>query len=433
MSGSVYASRRQQLMERIGPRAVAIIGGKKLSVRNSDVEHRFRQTSDLWYLTGFTEPEALAVIAPGRAEKLTLFVRPRDPERETWTGRRAGVEGAKARFGADQAFPVESLGAELPRLLDGAEEILYVPGEDGELDRVVLTALAQLRQGERRGMRSPRRIGDLRWTLHELRLIKDADGLGKMRRAAEVTRQAHTAAMRAARDGVMEYEVEALIDYTFRKSGGHPGYGTIVGGGVNATILHYVDNAEPLHEGELLLVDAGCEVDGFTADVTRTYPIGARFSPAQRRCYELVLAVEKACVAAVKPGNSIDAIHGQAVELLTRGMVELGLLQGEVPALIEQAAYKRFYMHRTSHWLGMDVHDVGIYAPDGKSRPLEPGMVLTVEPGLYIAADASDVAAEYRGIGIRVEDDILVTAEGHENLTISIPKEVSDLEALTAS
>jgi Xaa-Pro aminopeptidase len=237
--------------------------------------------------------------------------------------------------------------------------------------------------------------------------------------------------MRAARDGVKEYEVEALIDYTFRKNGGHPGYGTIVGGGVNATILHYVDNDQPLGKGELLLVDAGCEVDGFTADVTRTYPIGARFSPAQKRCYELVLAVEKACVAAVKPGNTIDAIHEQAVELLTRGMVDLGLLSGDVGALIEKAAYKRFYMHRTSHWLGMDVHDVGIYAPEGKSRPLAPGMVLTVEPGLYVAEDAADVAAEYRGIGIRVEDDVLVTGDGHENLTVSIPKEVSELEALT--
>jgi len=430
---NVYAARRQQLMEKIGPRAVAIIGGKKLTVRNSDVEHRFRQSSDLWYLTGFTEPEALAVIAPGRAEKLTLFVRPRDPERETWTGRRAGVEGAKSKFGADQSFAIETIAAELPKLLDGADEILYIPGEDDELDQLVMSTIAHLRQAERRGMRAPRRIGDLRWTLHELRLIKDADALGKMRRAVEVTRQAHTAAMKAARDGVKEYEIEALIDYTFRKNGGHPGYGTIVGGGVNTTILHYVDNQEPLRKGELLLIDAGGEIEGFTADVTRTYPVGARFTPAQKRCYELVLSVEKACVSAVKPGNSIDGIHEQAVELLTRGMVDLGLLQGDVGELIDKGAYKRFYMHRTSHWLGMDVHDVGIYAPDGKSRPLQPGMVLTVEPGLYIAEDAEDVAAEYRGIGIRVEDDILVTADGHENLTISIPKEVAELEALTTA
>jgi Xaa-Pro aminopeptidase len=239
--------------------------------------------------------------------------------------------------------------------------------------------------------------------------------------------------MRAARDGVREYEIEALIDYTFRKAGGFPGYGTIVGGGINATILHYVDNDQPLKGGELLLIDAGCEIDGFTADVTRTYPIGTRFSPAARRCYEMVLGVEKACVAAVRPGNTVDKIHEQAVQLLTEGMVDLGLLQGSVAELIEKGAYKRFYMHRTSHWLGMDVHDVGIYAPDGSSRPLAAGMVLTVEPGLYVAPDANDVAAEYRGIGIRIEDDILVTAEDHENLTISIPKEVSALEELTAA
>jgi Xaa-Pro aminopeptidase len=293
---------------------------------------------------------------------------------------------------------------------------------------VVLGAIAHVRVAERRGMRAPKRISDLRWTLHELRLIKDADALAKLRRAVEVTREAHTAAMRAARGGVMEYEIEALIDYTFRRHGGHPGYGTIVGGGVNATILHYVDNAEPLKKGELLLIDAGGEIDGFTADVTRTYPIGARFSPAQKRCYELVLSVEKACVAAVKPGNTIDAIHEQAVELLTRGMIDLGLLQGDLRELIDKGAYKRFYMHRTSHWLGMDVHDVGIYAPDGKSRPLQPGMVLTVEPGLYIAEDANDVAAEYRGIGIRVEDDILVTADGPVNLSESLPRTSAGVE-----
>jgi Xaa-Pro aminopeptidase len=429
----VFAQRRQRFMERIGSGAVAIIGGKRLSVRNSDVEHRFRQTSDLWWLTGFTEPEALAVIAPGRPQPFTLFVRPRDPERETWTGRRAGVEGARERFGADAAFAIDALASELPRLIDGAEDLLFVPGEDGDLDRLVLDAIARARAGERRGLRAPRRIGDLRWTLHELRLIKDDDALAKLRRAVTVTREAHVGAMRAARDGVHEYEVEALIDYTFRKAGGFPGYGTIVGGGENATILHYVDNDRPLQRGELLLVDAGGEIDGFTADVTRTYPIGARFSPAQRRCYELVLAVEKACVAAVRPGNTVDKIHEQAVDLLTRGMVELGLLSGSPAELIENGAYKRFYMHRTSHWLGMDVHDVGFYAVDGKPRPLEAGMVLTVEPGLYIAPDAADVAAEYRGIGIRVEDDVLVTAGGHENLTVSIPKEVDELEALTAA
>jgi Xaa-Pro aminopeptidase len=241
--------------------------------------------------------------------------------------------------------------------------------------------------------------------------------------------------MRAARDGVMEYEIEALIDYTFRRRGGLPGYGTICGGGENATILHYVDNDRPLQKGELLLVDAGCEIDGFTADVTRTYPIGARFSPGQRKLYELVLNTEKACIAAVRPGANIDGIHAIAVAQLTEGMVRLGLLSGEPETLIESGAYKRFYMHRTSHWLGLDVHDVGAYAQGGQPRPLEEGMLLTVEPGIYVPADATDVPAELRGIGIRVEDDVVVESPGvgHRVLTAAIPKEVDELEALTAA
>ena len=428
---NVYAARRQQLMEKIGPRAVAVIGGTGLKVRNSDVEHRFRQTSDLWYLTGFTEPEALAVIAPGRPEKYTLFVRPRDPERETWTGRRAGVEGAVARFGADQAFPVGELATELPKLLDGADEVQYVPGDDRATDELVLKALAELRAGERRGLRAPTKIGDLRTTLHELRLIKDDDALAKLARAVAITCEAHTAAMRTAKGGTPEYEIEALIDYTFRKHGGFPGYGTIVGGGANATILHYVDNAEPLRKGDLLLIDAGCEIDGFTADVTRTFPVGAAFSPAQRRVYELVLDAEKRCIEAVAPGATVEGIHQLAVEILTAGMVELGLLSGAPAELIASGAYKKYYMHRTSHWLGLDVHDVGAYALDGKPRPLAPGMVLTVEPGLYFKADDLLAPERFRGIGVRIEDDVLVTAAGRDVLTKAIPKEVADVERLT--
>jgi Xaa-Pro aminopeptidase len=429
---NVYERRRQALMERIGPRAVAILGFKHETRRNSDVDNRFRQHSDLIYLTGFQEPEALVVIAPGREQKFVMFVRPKDPERETWTGRRAGVEGAVAKFGAHAAFPVEQINAELPKLLDGAEEVFYVPGEEAELDALVMRTMAHLRAMERRGMRTPVRITDLRTTLHELRLIKDDDALAKMRRAAAVTAEAHTAAMRAARGGVHEYEIEALIDYTFRRNGGFPGYGTIVGGGDNACILHYVDNCDPLEQGRLLLVDAGCEIGGFTADVTRTYPIGARFSPAQRRAYEMVLAVEKHCVAMVRPGATIDGIHEVAVRMLTEGMVSLGLLSGSPDELIKSEAYKKFYMHRTSHWLGLDVHDVGIYAVGGASRPLEAGMVLTVEPGLYVAPDAEGVPAELRGLGIRIEDDVLVTSDGHEVLTRAVPKEPDEIEALVS-
>ena len=420
-------------MEALGKNDVAVIAGRGITIRNSDVDYRFRQPSDVLYLTGVEEPDTWAVLAPGRDKPFTLFVRPRDPERETWTGRRVGLEGAVDKHGADQAFAVEQLATELPKLLDGADTVHYVPGLDRSVDEVVNGALSTLRTAERRGMRVPRCISDLRTTLHEQRLVKDDAALATMARAVEITAEAHTAAMRAARGGVMEYEIEALVDYTFRRHGGHAGYGTICGGGDNATILHYVDNAMPLVQGELLLVDAGCEVDGFTADVTRTYPVGARFSPAQRRMYEVVLSVEKACIDAVRPGATIEGIHALAVELLTKGLVELGLLHGDPAALVESGAYRRFYMHRTSHWLGLDVHDVGSYSIGGKARPLAAGMILTVEPGLYVSAACADVPQEYRGIGIRIEDDILVTATGRINLTAAIPKEADEVESLTAA
>ncbi len=432
---TVYARRRSALMELIGPKAVAIVGGPTHAHRNSDVEYRYRQSSDLLFLTGFAEPESVAVLAPGRPQPFTLFVRPRDPERETWTGRRAGGEGASAKFGAQAAFDIAKLPAELTKILDGADEVHTLLGEDAALDAQLQKSIGELRAGERRGLTAPTKMCDLRATLHRMRLIKDEHGLAQLRRAAEITHEAHVAAMRAARAGVFEYEIEALIDYTFRRRGGLPGYGTIAGGGANATILHYVDNSEPLKQGELLLVDAGCEFGSYTADVTRTYPVGARFSPAQRRLYEIVLDAEKRCIAAVKPGATVQGIHELAVQILTEGLVRLGLLSGEPEALIESGAYRRFYMHRTSHWLGMDVHDVGGYVVDGQPRPLAPGMVLTVEPGLYIPADATDVAEEYRGIGIRIEDDILCTQSGDapEILTLAIPKEIEELEALTTA
>ena len=433
-----FVHRREELMRRIGPRAVAVVHGSRPARRNRDVEHRYRAPSDLLFLTGFDEPETWLVITPGRDEKFTMFVRPRDPEQETWTGRRLGVEGATAKLGADKAHPVTELAAKLPDLLDGADEVHYVPGDDPEVDRTIMDAVNTLRRGERRGRRAPVRFIDLVGTLHEIRLIKDAYALARLRRAVEITAEAHTLAMRAARPGTHEYEIEALLDYTFRRRGaGGPGYGTIAGGGENATILHYTENRDPLRAGELLLVDAGAEVDGFTADVTRTYPIGARFTEAQRRVYEVVLAAEKACIAMGRPGVSIDEIHARAIELLTEGMVRLGLLDGEVPDLIKSEAYKRFYMHRTSHWLGLDVHDVGRYAPEGRSRPLEAGMVLTVEPGLYITAATKPehklVPPEFIGIGVRIEDDVLVTPDGHEVLTRAIPKEIDELEALATA
>jgi len=428
---SAHERRRRRYMDAIGPGAVAVVHSPPEAVRNGDAEFRFRQSSDLYYLTGFAEPEATLVLRPGAEDgEVVMFVRPRDPERETWTGRRAGVEGAVQRYGAAAAHPVEELAERLPELIGDHDDLYYSLGLDPGFDAVLVRTLAQMRARERRGRRAPRRVVDPRDVLHELRLRKTAEELELMRQAAAITCDAHVAAMTAAAPGVGEHELEALIDYTFRRRGGiGPGYNTIVGGGDNATILHYIENDQPLADGTLVLIDAGCEYDFYTADVTRTFPANGTFTDAQRRCYEIVLRAQEAGIEMTRPGATIDEIHDHTVEILTSGMVELGLLEGPVADRIDDESYKRFYMHRTSHWLGMDVHDAGNYTRDGASRPLEPGMVITVEPGLYIAADADNVPDRLRGIGIRIEDDILVTEDGHENLTAACPTSVADVEA----
>jgi Xaa-Pro aminopeptidase len=429
---NAYAARRARLMELLGPRAALVLSSAPERLRNGDTDYKFRQDSDILYLTGFQEPGATVVLRPGHETPFVMFVRPRDPAAETWTGRRAGIEGAVRDFGADAAFPSTELDTKLVEVLAGTEEVHFPFGREPTLDTLVTRTLARLRAGERRGRRAPSRMVDARLSVHELRLVKADDEVAVQRRAAAITAEAHVAAMRAARPGVNEGEIEALIDYTFRRRGGTgPGYPTIVGGGVNATILHYVENSAPLRAGELLLIDAGCEVDGYTADVTRTFPVGGHFGDAQRRLYEVVLDSQIAAIEAVKPGATIDGIHDQVVSALTAGLVRLGLLSGEVPALVESGAYRPFYMHRTSHWLGIDVHDVGFYSEEGVARPLVPGMVLTIEPGLYVAPDAA-APPEYRGLGVRIEDDILVTAAGYENLTIATPKTVADIERLTS-
>src|SRR5579871_38414 len=432
-SPSIYAERRALLCELLGPNAALLLMSPPERLRNGDAHYKYRQDSDILYLTGFTEPGAAVLLRPGHATPFVLFVRPRDPAAETWTGRRAGVEGARSVFGADAAFSSDELDDKLGEIVAGAEEIHYPFGREPEQDAAVGRLLGRLRAGERRGRRAPVRLCDARLTLHEMRLLKSPEEIAVLRRAAAITAEAHTGAMRAARAGGNEREIEALIDYTFRRRGGAgPGYGTIVGGGVNATILHYVENSAPLVRGQLLLIDAGCEVDGYTADVTRTFPVGARFSDPQRRFYEAVLETQQAAIEMVKPGATLDQIHEAVVVRLTGHLVALGILSGEVPALVEGGAFKPFYMHRTSHWLGMDVHDVGFYSENGAARPLQAGMVLTIEPGLYVAEDAA-APAEYRGLGVRIEDDILVTASGGENLTAATPKTVAELEALTTA
>jgi Xaa-Pro aminopeptidase len=434
MVSEVHAQRRARLAQLLGPGTALILASPPERTRNGDVTFKFRQDSDILYLTGFEEPGTVLLLRPDHPETpFVMFVRPRNPSDEIWTGRRAGVEGAIKDYGAAAAFPIEEADTRLPELVSGASEVHYHFGRDPELDERLLRMMGRLRAGERRGKRAPVRLVDARLSVHEMRLFKSEDELALQRRAADITALAHVAAMQAARPGVHEYEIEGLIDYTFRRHGATgPGYPSIVGGGANATILHYVENSAPLRAGQLLLIDAGGEVDGFTADVTRTFPVQGAFTAPQRRLYEAVLETQIAAIEAVKPGTTIDAIHEQVVQQLTRQLVALGILEGDPAALAAAGAYRPFYMHRTSHWLGMDVHDVGFYAVDGAARPLEPGMVLTIEPGLYVAEDAP-APAEYRGIGIRIEDDIAVTATGYDNLTAKTPKSVGDLERLTAT
>ena len=428
---NIYADRRAAYMEALGPRAVAIVRSLPERLRNGDAHHHFRQHSDVLYLTGFAEPEATIILRPGaETDRVVMFVRPRDPEMETWNGRRAGLDGAKAQYGADVAYPASELPTRLADLIANCDELYYELGLDEDADQLVAAALVRLRRLEKRGQRPPRAVVDPRAALHELRLHKAPDELHALRKATAISSDAHVAAMRAGRPGTFEYELEATINYTFRSRGGSgPGYGTIVGAGENATILHYVENRCAIADGDLVLVDAGCEYGFYTADITRTWPASGTFTAPQRTIYDLVLAVQKSAIALARPGATIEEIHQHCVRGLTQGMIDLGLLTGTVQERIDDASYKKFYMHLTSHWLGLDVHDVGAYTRDGKARPLAPGMVITIEPGLYVAVDAPDVPHELRGIGVRIEDDILITEDGNENLTLACPKEVADVEA----
>ncbi|MEO6777377.1 MAG: aminopeptidase P N-terminal domain-containing protein [Kofleriaceae bacterium] len=429
---AVFAARRAALMAAIGPDAIAIVRSLPERLRNGDAYHPFRQASDVVYLTGFVEPDTTLVIRPGaETERVVMFVRPRDPDRETWDGRRAGLEGAKEQFGADAAYPAHELAARLPELLANVEEWHVGLGVDPELDALIARTLAQLRRSEKKGKRPPRAIVDPRVALHELRLRKQPEELAALREAAKISSEAHVAAIQTGRPGAFEHELEAVINYTFRKrGGGGPGYATIVGAGANATILHYTANHCPIADGDLVLVDAGCEYEHYTADITRTWPANGRFSPAQREVYELVLRTQLGAIAMAKPGVTLEQIHTSCVRSLTEGMVALKLLQGSVDELIADQSYRKFYMHGTSHWLGLDVHDAGAYTRAGKARALEPGMVITIEPGLYIASDAPGVPDALRGIGVRIEDDLAITNDAPEVLTAACPKQIAELEAL---
>jgi Xaa-Pro aminopeptidase len=423
-----------EFMRRMEPNSVAILPAAREVTRSNDTEYRFRQDSDFYYLTGFSEPDAIAVVAPSKEARYTLFVRPRDPEKEVWTGRRAGTEGAKASFGADAAFPVEEFQEKLTELLDGARNLYYRLGNGNpELDQTLIQQIARMRSMGRRGIHPPQTITDPASLLHEMRLIKTDEEIALMQRSADIASEAHREAMRSARPGMKEFELEALIEYIFRRNGANaPAYTSIVGGGANATILHYINNDMELRDGDLLLIDAGAEYEGFASDITRTFPVNGRFTEAQRDIYQLVLECQERCIEMTAPGVTLDEMHTRSVEILTEGMVRLGLLQGDVKTLIEEEAYKKFYMHRLGHYLGMDVHDVGLYMADGQPRPVEAGIVMTVEPGIYIAEDAEGIPEKYRGIGVRIEDDVLVTEDGFRVLTDKAPKQIEEIEALMA-
>ncbi len=419
-------------MNLMGPDSIAILPAAPERVRSRDTHYHYRQDSDFCYLCGFPEPEGVLVLIPGRQQgECVLFCRERDRQREIWDGYRIGPEAACKKYGADDAFPVGDIDDILPGLLEGRDKVYYSMGRHPEFDGQLMGWVNNIRAQVRTGAVPPSEFIDLDHFLHDLRLFKRESEIDIMRAAGAISARAHCRAMEACKPGMSEYQLEAEILHEFAMAGARfPAYSTIVGGGANACILHYIENAAELKSGDLVLIDAGCELQGYASDISRTFPVNGKFSDIQRALYDIVLAAQVAAIDAVKPGNVWSAPHDIAVRVITQGLVDLGLLHGDVDTLIEQGAHQEFYMHKTGHWIGLDVHDVGDYKVDGQSRVLEAGMVLTVEPGIYVATDNLNVEEKWRGIGIRIEDDIAVTAHGNENLTADVPKDVDAIEAL---
>lgn len=430
----IFSGRRIRFARQMGASSIAVIAAGQEKYRNRDSDYPFRSHSDFLYLCGFPEPEAVLVIVNGGGrEKLrtVLFCRPRDALREIWDGRRAGPEGAKKHYGADEAYPIDEIDTQLPKLLSNKRRLFYAWGSDAVFDERVNGWRNRVALQARSGVAAPQEMISPDVILHEMRLFKDASEVQTMRRAAQISAGAHRRAMMTCRPGKFEYEIEAELLYEFTRQGSRsPAYSSIVGGGENGCILHYRENNAKLCSGDLLLIDAGAELDGYASDITRTFPVNGRFSKEQRALYNIVLAAQKAAIAAVKPGKPWNAPHDAAVRVLAKGLIALGLLKGDLADVIKNEKYKKFYMHRTGHWLGMDVHDVGEYKVDGKWRKLRPGMVLTVEPGLYIAAGTKGVAKKWWNIGIRIEDDVLVTRGGCDVLSRDAPKEPDEIEAI---
>ena len=430
-----YSRRRKALMAQMEPNSIAILPAAAVAIRNRDVEHVYRQDSDFQYLSGFPEPQAVIVLMPGREHgEYVLFCRERNAERELWDGLRAGQEGAIRDFGADDAFPITDIDDILPGLIEGRDRVYSAMGSNPEFDRHLMDWINVIRSKAHLGAQPPNEFVALDHLLHDMRLYKSAAEVKVMREAARISAQAHIRAMQASRAGLYEYSLEAELDYEFRKGGAKmPAYGSIVAAGRNSCILHYQQNDALLKDGDLVLIDAGCEIDCYASDITRTWPVNGKFSPEQKAIYELVLASQEAAFAEIAPNKHWNQAHEATVRVITTGLVKLGLLQGEVDELIASQAYKAFYMHRAGHWLGMDVHDVGEYKVGGEWRVLEVGMALTVEPGIYIAPDNQNVAKKWRGIGVRIEDDVVVTKSGCEILTRGVPKTVAEIEALMAA
>ncbi|VEB95503.1 Xaa-Pro aminopeptidase [Cedecea lapagei] len=429
-----FLRRRQALLAKMAPGSAALIFAAPEATRNADSEYPYRQSSDFWYFTGFNEPEAVLVLIKSDESHnhSVLFNRVRDKSAEIWFGRRLGQEAAPQKLGVDRALAFTEIGEQLHLLLNGLDVVYHAQGEYEYADNIVFAALDKLRRGSRQNLSAPATLTDWRPTVHELRLFKSEEEIAVMRRAGEITALAHTRAMQACRPGMFEYQLEGEIHHEFTRHGArYPSYTTIVGGGENGCILHYTENESELRDGDLVLIDAGCEYQSYAGDITRTFPVNGKFTPAQREIYDIVLESLETSLKLYRPGTSMQEVTAEVVRIMVKGLVKLGILKGDVDQLIANNAHRAFFMHGLSHWLGLDVHDVGAYGPD-KSRVLEPGMVITVEPGLYIAPDA-DVPAQYRGIGIRIEDDIVITQDGNENLTASVVKSADDIEALMAA
>jgi len=432
MIANEFTQRRQQLMEQIGNGNIAIIASATVRTRNRDVDYPFRQDSDFYYLTGFNEAKALAVFIPGREQgEYILFCQEFDEKKALWEGAHAGLDGATTDYGADDSFPIDDLSDILPGLLENKNKVFYPMGRDSDLDHHLMEWITHIRSQTRSGINAPGELVSLEHTLHEMRLIKSPEEIKLMQKAIEVSAKAHIRAMQSCRAGRYEYQIEGEMIHEFIDNGLRAvAYPSIVAGGDNACVLHYTENSAVLNDGDLLLIDAGAECDHYAADITRTFPVNGTFSVEQKLLYQLVLDAQMAAMQEIKPDAPWNKAHEASVEVLTKGLVELGMLKGDLDTLIEEEAYKVFYMHRIGHWLGMDVHDVGDYKINGEWRILEPGMVLTIEPGLYIPEDCDTVDEKFRGIGIRIEDDVLVTENGYQVLSHAIPKTIAEIEAI---